>query len=193
MTLSSKIEAILFYKAEPVTIKELCKLLGESKEAVLAALAELDATLTERGIAIVRNDAKEGDGEVMLATSNEAGAMIEAIRKDELSRDLGKAALETLSIIAYKAPVSKREIDYIRGVNSSFIIRNLLIRGLIERVESEGNERGYFYKPTIELLSLLGAKNIGDLPEYDKVKTQLAEFTKKEDKNEEYGGGSEQS
>jgi segregation and condensation protein B len=75
-------------------------------------------------------------------------------------KDLGKAGLETLSIILYQGPISRAEIDYIRGVNSNFILRNLLIRGLIERVENPHDQRSFLYKPTLELISYLGLSKI---------------------------------
>jgi segregation and condensation protein B len=94
-----------------------------------------------------------------------------------LVRDLGKAGLETLTIILYKHPIKRSEIDYIRGVNSSFILRNLLIRGLIERLtEKEGLGRGYLYKPTLELLSHLGVSKIENLPESASITSELENF-----------------
>ena len=71
--------------------------------------------------------------------------------------------------------MSRADIDYIRGVNSTFIIRNLLIRGLIDRVTNKGS-RGFMYKPSFELLSFLGISNIEELPEFDTVKGELDAF-----------------
>jgi segregation and condensation protein B len=104
--------------------------------------------------------------------------MIEELQKEELSRDLGRAGLETLTIILYKGPISRREIDYIRGVNSGFILRNLLIRGLIERAESQTGERSFSYKPTLALLEYLGISKRDDLPEYEVAFKKLEEFSK---------------
>ncbi len=94
------------------------------------------------------------------------------------------SALETLSIIIYRGPITKKEIDYIRGVNSGFILRNLLIRGLIEKDESKEG-RGVQYKPTLDLLSLLGISNLSELPEYDAVKKEIEDFKNKEKETEE--------
>ena len=147
-------------------------------EADVAAGAYYGAVLR-----VMRN----GD-ELEMRTSPEASTLIEKLTKEELYRDLGKAGLETLSIILYKSPIKRSEIDYIRGVNSSFIIRNLLIRGLIERVtEKEGAGRGFSYKPTIDLLAHLGVAKLEDLPEYAAVKAELAAFeaqAKEEDRQE---------
>lgn len=172
MNLETKLEALLFWKGEPMAIKKIEAALGATKEELEAALTALDTSLAQRGLKVIRN----GD-EVEMRTSPEAGELIEKLTKEELYRDLGKAGLETLSIILYKSPIKRSEIDYIRGVNSSFIIRNLLIRGLIERVaEKEGTGRGFSYKPTIDLLAHLGIAKLEDLPEYATVKAELAAF-----------------
>ena len=108
-----------------------------------------------------------------------------AFTKEELSRDIGKAGLETLSIIIYRGPISRREIDYIRGVNSTFIIRNLLIRGLVEKVQAEKDQRSFLYKPTLELLSFLGVRNFEELPDYAAVRVELEKFMTAEQTEEE--------
>lgn len=171
MTLAAQLEAILFFKAEPLTVKELAALLEKTTEEVAAALDELSGQLSGRGVVLVRN----GD-EVMLETAPEAAELIKALVKDTLSRDLGKAGLEVLSLVLYRGPVSKHDIDYVRGVNSSFILRNLMIRGLVERVEASGKQRGFLYKPTFDLLSHLGVKNVSDLPEYAEVQAELTKI-----------------
>jgi len=175
MTLEAKIEAVLFWKGEPVAISKLATLIGEDKEKVNESLKTLTTSLSGRGIALVMS----GD-EVELRTSPEASVLIEKLTKDELMRDLGKAGLETLSIVIYRHPIKRSEIDYIRGVNSSFILRNLLMRGLVERVSEKEGEggRGYSYRPTIELFSHLGVSKIEDLPEYTHVKADLEAFEK---------------
>ncbi len=173
MILSSQIEAILFWKAEPITYKKIAALLNIDLDAVKAGLEELRNSLEGRGITLVQTDE-----EVTLGTSKELSPLIEGLTKDELTRDLGKAGLETLSIILYQGPISRTEIDYIRGVSSQFIVRALLIRGLIERVESSGDARSFLYKPTISLLSHLGLSKTEDLPDYDKVRKDIELFKK---------------
>jgi segregation and condensation protein B len=132
---------------------------------------ELEAVLKGRGLTLVQTDE-----EVMLGTAKELSPLIEKLTKDELSRDLGKAGLETLSIILYQGPITRAEIDYIRGVNSQFIVRNLLIRGLVERVENPKDARSFLYKTTLELLSHLGISKIEDLPEYEAVRKEIESF-----------------
>ncbi len=162
------IEALLFWKGEGMTLPELCRALKLPSNEVKKALAVLKEKLQGRGVTLIQNE-----DEIMLMTVPEAHELIERMRKEELSRDLGKAALETLSIVLYKGKVSRRDIDYIRGVNSTAILRSLLIRGLIERRPSEHDERMFLYHPTTELIALLGIVGVEELPEYAGVKTEF--------------------
>jgi len=172
MDISSKLEALLFWKAEPVSTKKLAGFLKVEESVVFSGLDELEQKLQRRGLTIVR----DGD-QVMLGTAKELSSIIEEIAKE----DLGKAGLETLSIILYQGPISRADVDYIRGVNSQFIIRNLLIRGLIERDENPSDARIFLYKPTLTLLSFLGLNKIKDLPEYDHVRQEIESFKKTEE------------
>lgn len=171
MNLDSQIEAILFFKGEPVTIKKLAELLSVHEDTIVEALGLLEEKLTGRGLTLIKND-----DEVMLGTAKEASEIIESIKKDELSRELGKAGVETLSIILYQGPISRPDIDYIRGVNSSFILRNLMVRGLVERTTNPNDSRGYLYKPTFELLAHLGVSAIEELPEFETMKEKIEVF-----------------
>lgn len=164
MSPAAQVEALLFQLAEPVSLTRLGKLLGWPQNEVEKGLNELENNLTNRGLALVRN----GD-EVTLGTAPETAELLTKIAKDELDGAVGKAGLETLTIILYHAPISRPEIDYIRGVNSSFIIRHLLIRGLIKRAFKAGNNRVYVYEPTTELLAHLGLKNRESLPRYQEI------------------------
>ncbi len=185
MNLSQKIEAILFWKAEPVSIKKLSEMVSTtaekiSNDQIANALNELEKSLVGRGITLVRTN-----DEVMLGTSKDMSEIIEKLTKEELVRDLGKAGLETLSIILYQGPISRAEIDFIRGVNSQFILRNLLIRGLVERIENPDDARVFLYKTTLSLLSHLGISKIEELPEYEKVRTDIESFKNNQKENTE--------
>jgi segregation and condensation protein B len=183
MQLDAKIEALLFYKGETMKVKELVKLLDTDQDAVENALSELTEKLSGRGVQLIRKE-----DEVQLATSPEMSDLIEQIRKDELTKDLGKAGAETLAIVLYKGPITRAEIDYIRGVNSTFILRNLLIRGLVEKVSNPKDSRSFLYKTTLELLSFLGISSIEELPEFGTVQSELekfAEVTEEESEEQE--------
>lgn len=164
---SLQIEGLLFWKGESMTIKELSKILSTDEKEIENALRVLDQSLSSRGIKLVRNE-----NTVELRTDSSMSDLIERLTKEELDKDLGRAGLETIAIILYEGPISRKEIDYIRGVNSQFIIRNLMIRGLIEKIENTDG-RGFSYKPTIELLSHLGISSIEQLPEYKEIKEKL--------------------
>lgn len=174
MTLDAQLEAILFWKGEPFAIKKLAEILNKPEEEIHAALQELEQKIKHRGVQLIRKD-----DEVMLGTRSDMGPIIEALIKEELVKDLGKAGLETLSIILYRGPVSRRDIDYIRGVNSQFILRNLLVRGLIEKVAHPTDQRTFIYKPTFELLAHLGVSSVDQLPEYADVRREIESYQQK--------------
>src|SRR3989344_9425524 len=119
MELPSALEAILFWKGEPIAIKRLAEILEKTHDDIEVAAKTLEINLKNRGLTLIRKD-----DELMLGTAPGMSTIIESLTKEELVRDLGKAGLETLSIIIYRGPVSRSDVDYIRGVNSQFIIRN---------------------------------------------------------------------
>ena len=174
-----KLESVLFLKGEPVNVNWLAKTLDQKEEEIKTSLEQLSQQLENRGVRLVRN----GD-EVILATAPESAEILKSIVKSEFDSELSKASLETLSIIIYKNTASRAEIDYIRGVNSSFILRNLLVRGLIEREAQRGEDRSYAYKPSLSLLEHLGVKSSEELPDYASISAKLKEFlnAEKEDK-----------
>lgn len=175
MNLSAQIEGLLFWRAEPVAIAELVRQLGATKAQIETALGQLSTALEHRGICLV----KTAD-EVMLGTAPALSELIEKLTKEELARDIGKAGLETLSIILYQGPISRADIDFIRGVNSQFIVRNLLIRGLIERVDNPTDARSFLYKPTLALLAHLGIRSIDELPNRTEVMRDIQSFRAQE-------------
>ena len=168
--ISTAVEAILFWKGEPQSIKKLAEFLNKREEEIMAGLEILKEKIKDRGVELIfKND------EVMLGTASSLSPLIERLAKEELVRDLGKAGLETISIIAYKSPISRAEIDYIRGVQSTFILRNLQIRGLVERIPNPKDARSFLYQPTFDLLQFLGVEKIEDLPEFEKVKEEFTQ------------------
>ena len=176
-----QLESILFLKGEPVNINWLAKTLGRKEEEIKTSLEQLSRQLENKGVQLVRNG-----NEAVLATAPESAEILKEIIKSEIDSELSKASLETLSVIMYKGASSRAEIDYIRGVNSSFILRNLLVRGLIEREAKRGEDGGYAYKPSLSLLEHLGAKSPEELPDYASVSAKLKEFlnAEKADKKE---------
>lgn len=168
MELHQKIEGVLFFKASPVKKTELVKLFECTEEELASALEALSKRLESGATRLL-----ETEKEVQLVTAPELDDLIETIRKDEMKRDIGKAGAETLAIILYKGPISRAEIDRIRGVNSSFILRNLMVRGLIER---DNDGKGRSFSITADLLAHLGVTNKTKLPNYATVLDQLEKF-----------------
>jgi segregation and condensation protein B len=179
MELESKIEGLLFYKGEDIQIKKLAELLSVTVEEIEESLKKLELSLAGRGLVLVCKDDR-----VVLGVTKELSSLIEGIRKDEITKELSKASLETLSIILYKNGVARSGIDYIRGVNSSFILRNLLVRGLIEKIIDPKDNRRFLYQPTFDTLAYMGITSIDQLPNYNDVKSQLQEVLKQEENND---------
>lgn len=176
MNIVEKIEAILFFKAHPMGIAELARIIQADEPSVTEALNTLRSSLSNRGIRLMRKDDR-----VVLTTPPEAGELIERLTKDDLEKDLGKAGLETLTIVLYKGPLTRVDIDYIRGVNSTYTLRTLLMRDLVERSTRGNNKQGYVYKPTFRLLQYLGISKVEDLPEYEQVVEKLKTFVQQND------------
>lgn len=174
ISLTSKVEALLFFKNEPVNISWLSKVLGEDEKNIRGAINELGETLRGRGV-VLQESELGGDALLALGTHPAIGNLIEKLTKDELDRDIGKAGLETLAIVLYKGPISRSSVDYIRGVNSQFILRHLLARGLVEREQDAGDGRSFLYRPTVSLLSHFGLRKLADLPNYEDIRNKLTD------------------
>lgn len=179
MSLDSKIEAVLFYKTEPYSIAHLADFFGVTVDETRAALHALKTRLEGGGIRLMLTDTT-----AQLMTAPELHELIEALRKDELAQDIGKAGAETLAIILYRGPLSRAEIDRIRGVNSTFILRNLLMRGLIERREHPTDNRSFTYAGTPELYAHLGITSREELPDFEEVVNAIEAFEREQKKEE---------
>lgn len=179
MELEQQIEAVLFYKTKPVAISWLLKFFETNEETLGNALVSLQQTLRTRGVRLIVSDNRE----VQLATAPEAAEIIEKMQRDDLKRDIGSAGAETLAIILYRGPINRTEIDRIRGVNSSFILRNLLIRGLVER-SAASTDRSHTYQVTPSLLAHLGIEQKESLSDYQEIAAALDEFSATAAENE---------
>lgn len=177
LSITAQIESILFWKGEPMTTKEISKILDLEENLIIENISILQKELENRGIVLISTESK-----ISLATNSQMSEKISVLVKEELSKDLSKATLETLSIILYRGSVSRSEIDYIRGVNSQFILRALSIRGLVDREVDPKDERAYIYKPSIELISHLGITNRENLPDFEKINNEILAFMNQNDK-----------
>lgn len=169
---AAQLEAYLFYEGGEAKKSAVAKTLSWTREQLDQVIADLTATLTDRGIALVHTD-----DTVALKTAPACASVIELLEKDLRERDIGTAGLEVLSMLLYRGPSSKSEIDFVRGVNSASTIRHLELRGLVERTKREG-ERSLVYKATSDTLGLLGVTDIAQLPEYESLRSRIAEFEK---------------
>ncbi|MEK7555491.1 MAG: SMC-Scp complex subunit ScpB [Patescibacteria group bacterium] len=170
--ITGAIEALLFVYGEPLETKRISKILKTSELNVKNTLQQIEqeSSAENRGFKLIFSNSPAGEF-VQLATKPEFSSIIENIIKEESKENLTPASLETLSLISYLGPVSRAQIDFYRGVNSSFILRALLIRGLVERFLDSERANMYLYQPSFDLLKYLGVSKVEDLPEYEKYKT----------------------
>ncbi len=162
--IENSIEAILFASGIPVSSNQLSDALKCSVHEIESALSSLEYDLAQgRGIRLQRFG-----GKVQLTTGPEFSSDIETFLGLEATSKLSRAALETLSIIAYRNPITRPGIDSIRGVNSDAVLKSLLIKGLIEEVgRTEGPGRPILYAVTSLFLQHFGLGSMDDLPELD--------------------------
>ena len=159
----------MFIFGEAIDKKKLSVTLAVSEEQINEAAKELSASLSESGRGIILAD---NAGKLMLVTKPEHSVLVEKFVTEDLKEDLTPAALETLSIVAYFGPATRAQIDYLRGVNSSFILRSLSIRGLVIR-KNKGN--AYEYEISFDFLKFMGIDHVSKMPnyeEYQKLKEQ---------------------
>src|SRR5215216_7564066 len=160
LPLAVKLEALLFVAAEPVMTTQLAAALDVAASVVERGLNELDASLASRGLRLQRHA-----GRVQLTTAPQLAELIEHFLGLEATSHLSRAALETLSIIAYQQPVTRPQIDSIRGVNSDSMMKSLLTKGLIlESGRAAGPGRPILYSTTPEFLQHFGLNSILEMP-----------------------------
>ncbi len=167
------LEALLFIHGEPLGMEKIAKVLGvertEAEEIITHYKQSLDND--QRGLCIIEDGEK-----FQLATKPVFGNILSQFIKEELSEELTPAALEALSIVFYLGPISRIRLEYFRGVSSVFTLRNLLLRGLVERFPDPKRPNSYLYKPSMSLIRHLGLAKIQDLPDYQKFQDVLKGF-----------------
>lgn len=170
----ASLEALLFAYGEPLAAKKIASLLGCGEGEARASLDALAKKLTDdsaRGLLLIQSE-----NEFQLITKPAHAALVESLVKNEVQEELTPAAEETLAIIAYGGPVGRADIDYVRGVNSSFILRSLLLRGLIVRAPAPHRANAYRYTLSFDCLKHLGAASAEALPDYEKYRTLIAKL-----------------
>lgn len=163
MSLLSNIESILFVAGKPLSAKKIAKVLNCDEKEAQNALENLVVkyNIPESGVVIISNN-----GDYQMVTNAENKEAAEKFVKAEIGGELTRPQLETLTVISYRGSLTKPEIEQIRGVNCSLILRNLLMRGLIKEHE---DPTGLLpkYEVTVEYLRHLGLNDIKELPDYE--------------------------
>lgn len=165
MELKNKIESLLFVASNPLNNKKIAELIGskpkETEELLEAYAQELKEA--DSGVQLQRIN-----NQYQLVSNPDNSEMLQDFVKDETSGELTPAALETLTIVAYRGPVTKVELELIRGVNCSLILRNLLMRGLVD-VAEDSEQKVKVYNITFDFLRFLGINRPEELPDYEKL------------------------
>ena len=162
--LELKLEAILFAGARPFSVRRLAELCESTPKEVEEALEALERRLEKTAVMLQR-----AAQEVQFVTRPEHADVVKQVARDEVSGELTRPSLETLTILAYRGPLTRPELEQIRGVQSSIILRNLMLRGLVE--EKEDTRLGQpVYAATFDFIRHLGLKSLEDLPDYEALR-----------------------
>ena len=165
MSIKSKIESLLFISAKPMSVSQLADLLKTDKKVIIKSADELlvDYKDNQAGVQIIKDGSKY---QMVSAPAN--AKIVQEFIKDETTGELSRPSLEALTIIAYRGPVSKIDLDRIRGVNCALILRNLLLRGLIDgKLDKKKNET--YYTATFDFIRFIGLNDIKELPDYERL------------------------
>lgn len=165
-SIDANIEAMLFASVSALSQKAIARLLEISEDDAAAAVTALDARLSSSGSGLTL---QKHDGKILLVTRSETAEAVRAVVKEADAGELTRPALETLTILAYRGPLTRPEIEQIRGVQSSLILRNLLIRGLVEE-KGTGDLGQALYGLTSECLKTLGIGSVEELPQYAELR-----------------------
>lgn len=177
--LKSILESLIFTAGKPIKISKLAKLLNLNEENIRSAVEDLQDEYqnSRRGIRLLIQSKA-----VQMVSAPEMGDYVKKLITDELHEELSRAALETLTIIAYRGPITRAEIEVIRGVNCVYILRSLLIRGLINKTKSEKDARMSLYEVSFDFLKHLGVKSVKELPRYKELHEKISFERFKEEK-----------
>lgn len=160
LDLAARIEALLFVSPELIPIPQIANALNSSVREIEKSLEDLDKVFINRGIRLQR-----ASRSVQLITAPEISADVQRFLDLEETSRLSRAALEVLAIVAYQEPVTRPQIDAVRGVNSDSVMRTLLRHGLVDEVgRTDGPGRPFIYATTSDFLNHFGLTSIAELP-----------------------------
>jgi len=167
LSLEAAVEALLFVADSPVSVGRLAEALQVTPGQVERALDDLEATYAERGLRLQRAGSR-----VQLITAPQVAPAIERFLGLEVRTHLSQAALETLAIIAYRQPITRPEIETIRGVGSDSVLRTLLRFGLIDEVgRAPTVGHPILYGTTFEFLQYFGLRSLEEMPPLEESPT----------------------
>jgi segregation and condensation protein B len=160
LSLRARLEALLFAAPGAVTLAQLAAALELPQPEVEKGLAEMEAALAAGGLRLQRHQ-----GRVQLTTAPEAAGLVERFLGLDASSRLSRAALETLAIVAYQQPITRPEVDAVRGVNSDGVMKSLLSKGLVQEVgRAERAGRPILYSTTSDFLQHFGLNSLAEMP-----------------------------
>lgn len=160
--MKSQLESVLFIASKPLSRKELSRALAVEMEVLEEAITALKDQYNDptSGIHLVDTGA-----DVQMTTNPANAEIVEEFTKQELMGELTRAQLETLTVVAYQGPITRPEIEAIRGVNCAIILRNLAVRGLVEE-ETGVDSLMVTYRISATALRQLGISTVAELPDY---------------------------
>ena len=167
MNTESVIESLLFISGEPMSFKKMARLISMNEGELKLSAGVLAKKYKDenRGLRILIKGNK-----AQMVTSGENSEFVNKFLKADIEGGLSRAASEVVSIVAYRGPLARLEIEEIRGVNCSFTLRHLMIRGLVERINNPKDARAYLYKISFDFLKKLGIENVKELPKYNELR-----------------------
>jgi len=175
----SQIESILFVHGDPIKKKRLSGILGCGEDILEVAIFSLKKRYeeTSSGLSLI-----EKDDTLTLVSKSKNSTLVRKVLAKDVDTPLSPSLMEVMTIIAYQAPIHRHDVDHIRGVNSSFALRNLLVRGLIERFEDPDRMGAYLYRPTVLFLEQSGITSLDTLPDYESLhrNIRLSQTTRNE-------------
>lgn len=178
--LKNNIESLIFVSGKPINFKRLAQItksdVAKVKENV--SILQQEYLDNKKGVRLVTQASS-----VQMVSAPENGPAVKTFLTYELQENLSAAALETLAIVAYRGPITRARIEVIRGVNCIYILRNLLIRGLIDKRKSEKDARMSIYEVSFEFLRHMGVAKVQNLPEFNELskETSFEEWIKEQE------------
>jgi len=163
MTLDAQLEAALYAAGKPIAIKRLAGWLEIEPDEIKKGLEELGARLNAGGIMLIVHN-----NEAELVTHPEAAELVRSVLKEETHGELTRPSLEALAVLAYRGPMTRPELEQIRGVQSALILRNLMLRGLVEMREDVRLGQPV-YAVTMDFLKHMGMKDVSSLPDFEEL------------------------